>query len=151
MFVVLIIALTRNADGGKEPPPEFMAAVGLWFAGFGASAALTAIGLAKALRSGMRVWLGEGVNGARALLLFMLLVGFTGAVLIPLCLLLAAHDPGPDGGESGAFAIVAEALGFQLGAAVLILIVLDRLSRRVLADRPGKFGPKVPAVGKWDR
>ena len=33
---------------------------------------------------------------------------------------------------------------------LLIVLVLDRISRRIIADRPGKFGPKVPTVGKWN-
>jgi hypothetical protein len=33
---------------------------------------------------------------------------------------------------------------------LMILVVLDSISRRVVADRPGKFGPKVPTVGKWN-
>ncbi len=33
---------------------------------------------------------------------------------------------------------------------VIILLILDMISRRVIADSPGKFGPKVPTVGKWD-
>jgi hypothetical protein len=28
--------------------------------------------------------------------------------------------------------------------------ILDRISERVIADRPGKFGAKVPTVGKWN-
>jgi hypothetical protein len=37
----------------------------LWLGGFTASAALTAAGLVRAHRTGMRVWIGEGVNKAR--------------------------------------------------------------------------------------
>ena len=33
---------------------------------------------------------------------------------------------------------------------LVILLVLDWISRRVIADRTGKFGPKVPTVGKWN-
>jgi hypothetical protein len=33
---------------------------------------------------------------------------------------------------------------------VAILLVLDWLSRSVVADRPGTFSPRVPTVGKWD-
>ena len=149
MFVA--IALAPDAGGAKGPPPEFLAAALLWFAGFGTSAALTAAGLVKALRTGMRVWLGEGVNRARALLLGMLLVGFTVAVLIPLCALLAAHDPRPEDGRPIPAAMVAGFFACQFGGPVLILILLDWFSRRLLAKRPGKFGPKVPTVGKWDR
>jgi hypothetical protein len=31
-----------------------------------------------------------------------------------------------------------------------ILLVLDWVSRHIVADQPGKFGPKVPTVGKWE-
>jgi hypothetical protein len=29
-------------------------------------------------------------------------------------------------------------------------LILDWFARRIIADRPGKYGPKVPTVGKWD-
>jgi VanZ like family len=32
---------------------------------------------------------------------------------------------------------------------VAILVVLDMVGQRILADQPAKFGPKVPTVGKW--
>ena len=32
----------------------------------------------------------------------------------------------------------------------IIVLVLDRVSRHVIANRPGKFGPKVSTVGKWN-
>ena len=50
-------------------------------------------GLVRAYRSGMRVWVGEGVNQARTLLLGMLIVGFAVAVLGPMGVLLAAVAP----------------------------------------------------------
>ncbi len=53
----------------------------LWIGGFAGSAVLTALGLLAAYRSGMRVWIGEGVNRARTLFLGMLLVMFSFAVL----------------------------------------------------------------------
>ena len=121
----------------------------LGFAGFVASAILTAAGLVKAFRSGMRVWLGEGVNQARTLMVLMLLVGFTFGVLIPLCILLAAHGPLPVN-QRVAVVLTVGILVLQLGSPVLILLLVDWFSHRILADRPGKFGAKVPAVGKWD-
>jgi hypothetical protein len=151
MFVTIFtIILPGNAGRAEQPPPEFIAAAVLWLAGFVASSALTATGLVKAFRSGMRVWLGVGVNQARTLMLGMLLVGFTFAVLMPLCFLLAPHAPHPNDGQRGAPAVVAGVIACQFGAPVLILILVDWFSRRILADRPGKFGPKVPTVGKWD-
>ncbi len=120
--------------------------------GFAASAALTALGLLAAFRSGMRVWIGEGVNQARTLLLAMLLVGFTTVVLGPMCLFLIrrfprARDVDADG-SSGLLALFVFLFVMFIGP-VVILRVLDWFGRRVIADRPGKFGPKVPTVGKW--
>lgn len=151
--LLFVVAMLPRGPGSAEDAPPGVIAVGLlWFAGFAASAALTATGLLKALRSGMRVWIGEGVNRARTLLLGMLLVGFTAAVLFPLCVVIAAaHDPGADDGGRGAAVFIAGFVACQFVGPVLILVLLDWFSRRVLADRPGKFGPKVPAVGKWDR
>jgi hypothetical protein len=40
--------------------------------------------------------------------------------------------------------------GCLFGGPVVILVVLDQLSRHVVADTPGKFGPKEPTVGKWN-
>jgi hypothetical protein len=41
-------------------------------------------------------------------------------------------------------------LGCLFAGPVVILLALDRVSRHVIANRPGKFGPKVPTVGKWN-
>jgi hypothetical protein len=158
-FVLFATILAVGLSGGENLPPSgFFAAAMLWLAGFTASAALTATGLVKAFRSGMRVWIGEGVNQARTLMIGMLLVGFTFAWLSPLLYLsLVAHAPRPNDGERAAFegvwvavAMFAGFSAFFLGAAVVILLLVDWFSRRILADRPGKFGPKVPTVGKWD-
>jgi hypothetical protein len=50
--------------------------VPLWVGGFVVSSVFTALGLLEAYRSEMRVWIGEGVNQARTLLLGMLIVLF---------------------------------------------------------------------------
>ncbi|RUL86924.1 hypothetical protein [Tautonia sociabilis] len=149
MFVTLALAGATGWEG-DEPPPEFLVASLLSLAGFIASAALTAAGLIKALRSGMRVWLGEGINQARTLMLGMLLVGFTCTVLLPACVLILPGLAPSDGGRWQGVAAFAMMISFLFVAPVLILVLLDGLSRRILADRPGKFGPKAPTVGKWD-
>lgn len=41
--------------------------------------------------------------------------------------------------------------GCLFAGPVVIVLVLDRIGRQVIADCPGKFGPKVPTVGKWNR
>lgn len=150
-FVLMFVTVCNaSGEGGaSDPPHAFFAAALLWFAGFVASAILTAAGLVRAFRSGMRVWLGEGVNQARTLMVFMLLVGFTFGVLVPLCILLAAHGPVPVD-HRVAVVLTVGILVLQLGSPVLILLLVDWFSHRILADRPAKFGPKVPTVGKWD-
>jgi hypothetical protein len=147
MFVTIIIHVAL--DQGKEVPSASFAAMLFWFAGFMGSAGLTAAGLVKAYRSGMRVWIGEGINQARTLMLAMLIVGFTFAVLMPLCLLLASRDPRAGDGREVALVMLGF-IGCLFGGPVVILVVLDQLSRHVVADTPGKFGPKVPTVGKWN-
>jgi hypothetical protein len=153
-FATPIIVLNGRTAGQTAPemPPVFVASLQLWAAGYLLSAALTAAGLARAYRYGMRVWVGEGVNRARLLLLGMLLAGFTIGVLGPLGLWLAASAPfARDGGDvSRVTVVVATMLGLIFGGAICTLLVLDCLAHRVVADRPGKFGPKVPAVGKWN-
>ena len=71
-YFALLLALVpffAPARGGREVPAALMAALFaaelLWLGGFSLSAALTASGLLAAYRSGMRVWIGDGVNRAR--------------------------------------------------------------------------------------
>jgi hypothetical protein len=137
----------------KEPPempPAFLASLLLCLGGYSLSATLTAAGLVRAYRSGMRIWIGEGVNQARTLLLGMLIVGFTVAVLGPIAVWLAARVPNARASGDSPGAILGAVFGLTLGGPLVMLLILDRVCRRVVADRPGKFGPKVPMVGKWN-
>ncbi len=153
-FVLMLIVITVSAaskDDLRVLAPELATTMLLWTSGFTASAALTVSGLIKAYQTGMKVWIGEGVNQARTLLTAMLIVGFAFFVLIPLCVWLAAITPlKAEGGPVRAIAFVLGLFGCMFGGPLVIVIVLDRLSRRVVAERPGKFGPKVPTVGKWN-
>jgi hypothetical protein len=149
MFAVILAFAIIG--GRREVPPAFVAALLLGMYGFAASAAWTAAGLLAAYRSGMRVWIGEGVNQARTLMLGMLITAFTVGVLGPLTAWLAVGLPPVVDRQSTA--PVWFGLGFfgcMFGGPVVILIVLDWFSRRIVAERPGKFGPKVPTVGKWN-
>ena len=82
----------------------------------------------------------------------MLIVGFAVAVLGPMGAWLAASAP--HARDADDVVRVSMTVGVTLGLSflgpVVMLVVLDWLSRRVVADHPGKFGPKVPTVGKWD-
>ena len=145
MFATAILGRKQS-----EIPPAFLASLLLCMGGYLLSATLTAAGLVRAYRSGMRVWVGEGVNQARTLLLAMLIVGFAVAVLGPICVWLAVGVP--HASESGDH--LAVALGAMFGlmfvGPFVMLLILDSVCQRVVADRPGKFGPKVPTVGKWN-
>jgi hypothetical protein len=135
----------------KQPNNLLLALIAtelLWIVGFTASAVLTASGLWRAYRSGMRVWIGEGINRARTLLLGMLIVGFTFVVLVPLSLSLIGLPRSAT--KVGGVGLALAGGAVMYAGPVAILLILDRLSRRVVADCPGKFGPKVPAVGKWN-
>ena len=79
----------------------------------------------------------------------MLLVGFTGCVLIPWIASLMSAGAGPFN-ERSAIHLAGGMFGCMFVAPVIMLLLLDWISRRVVADRPGKFGPKVPTVGKWN-
>jgi hypothetical protein len=147
MFATISIPVAAGLR--REVPPAFVASMLLCMGGFLASAVLTASGLLKAYRSGMRVWVGEGVNQARTLLLGMLLVGFTLLVLMPIMLWLVGRFPRAGDSRDDDLAFLVLFFGCLLGAPVVILVLVDWLGRRVIADRPGKFGPKVPSVGKW--
>ncbi len=151
-FVLMFVSVTvfKAAVGRGEVPPAFAVSVLLWLGSFSVSAALTASGLLTAYRSGMRVWIGEGVNRARTLLLGMLVVGFTVVVLGPMCIWLSGRFPRASDSRGGDLATGLAFFGCMFAGPVIILLVLDRVSRRVIADRPGKFGPKVPTVGKWN-
>jgi hypothetical protein len=98
----------------------------------------------------MRMWIGQGVNQARTLMLGMLIVAFTFAVLVPGLLSLTAIVPRAGGGAAGAGVLLAATLALMLGGPIVMLMILDWLCRHVVTDRPGKFGPKVPTVGKCD-
>ncbi len=148
MFATLAITVAEGIE--RDPPPAFIAAVLLWIGGFTASAALTAAGLVKAFRTGMRVWIGEGVNQARTLMLGLLVVGFVFFVLGPMLLWIVGLAPRASDSHNSVLPILLGLYGCMIGGSVLILVVLDWLSRRVVADRPGKFGAKVPTVGKWN-
>jgi hypothetical protein len=148
MFATVILAAAVDPRRA-ELLPASMAAMLLCMGGFLVSALLTASGLLKAYRSGMRVWVGEGVNQARTLLLSMLLVGFTLLVLMPMMLWLVGRIPRASDSRHDNLALLLMFLGCLIGAPLVILAIVDWLGRRVIADRPGKFGPKVPSVGKW--
>lgn len=148
MFLSLAVFVSeRNRPG---PLPAFLTAAMCWLGGFLLSSAWTCWGMATAWRSGMRVWIGEGVNRARTLLLSMLIVSFTFAVLIPWCMILVALAPVAASARGEESPILLTMFAWIFGGPVGILLVLDAVARRVVADRPGKFGPKVPTVGKWD-
>jgi hypothetical protein len=121
----------------------------LWMGGHTLSAVFTAAGLVKAYRTGMRVWIGEGVNQARTLMLGMLIESFTFVILGPLCFLVGRH-PSAGGSNDADLPFLIGLMVSTLAGPIAILLVLDWLSRRVVADRPGKFGPKAPTVGKWN-
>jgi hypothetical protein len=148
MFVS--IAVFASAKQGPEVPPAFIASVLFGIAGFTLSAALTALGLLMAYRSGMRVWIGEGVNQARTLLMGMLVVGFAFVALGPMCVWLVGRVERASDSRGGDVLSLPAFFGCMFAGPVVILIVLDWIGRRVIADRPGKFGPKVPTVGKWN-
>ena len=154
MTAVAFIFVTVFTVGKNSPqmPQAIMVSVLLSMVGWLISAISTASGLVRAYRSGMRVWVGEGVNQARTLLLGMLIVGFAVAVLGPMGAWLAAVAPHARDSDDVIRVSVTVGAMFCLMfiGPVVMLLVLDWLSRRVVADRPGKFGPKVPTVGKWD-
>jgi hypothetical protein len=122
----------------------------LWVSGFTLSVVLTAAGLVKAYRTRRRVWIGEGVNQARTLLMGMLIVAFTFVVIGPMCIRLAPSLPRQNGTPGPELQFLLGLLVSMFAGPVAMLLVLDWLSRRVVADRPGKFGPKVSTVGKWN-
>lgn len=146
MFVVIAQAYANHED--QHVPAAFVTAILLWLAGFGASAALTAAGLVKAFRSEMRVWIGEGINQARTLLMSMLIAGFALLVMMPTFVFLPGILPRPAAQSEPGLLFTTGFLGCLFGAPVAILVILDLLARRIVAAHPGKFGPKVPSVGK---
>ena len=153
-LIFALVPFFAPARAGREVPSGLMASLIaselFWMGGFSLSAALTASGLLAAYRSGMRVWIGEGVNRARTLLLGMLIVGFVLLVLGPMCLWLCGRFPRASESRAIDLPPLLGLYSCLFGGPVVILVILDRVSRRVVADRPGKFGPKVPTVGKWN-
>ncbi len=148
MFATMAVFAAAKQEG--EVPSAFVAAFLSAAGGFSLSAALTALGLMEAYRSGMRVWIGEGVNQARTLLMAMLVVVFTFVVLGPICVWICGRFPRAADSRGDDLAMSLAFFGCLFVGPVVILVVLDWIGRRVIADRPGKFGPKVPTVGKWN-
>jgi len=150
-FVLMFIPVLQVAIAGKpaELPSSFIAATLFCMFGFTISAVLTALGLLEAYRSEMRVWIGEGVNQARTLLTGMLIVGFAFVAIGPLAVWMTTRFSRATDGRAGETLGLMALLGCMFVGPVVILLILDGIGRRVIADRPGKFGPKVPAVGKW--
>jgi len=77
-----------------------------------------------------------------------LIVAFTFLVLGPFCFSLPRM--GSSGNESNIRGFLITMGGVMIGGPILLLIALDRISRHVVADTPGKFGPKAAALGKWE-
>ena len=150
MFFAAAILEAVQHGRSKEIPVPAMIAMLLWMSGFFLAAVLTAVGLVQAYRSGMRVWIGEGINQARTLLLGMLIVGFTCLVLFPLCVWLSASAPRAVDGDKNIVPFMIGLWLLMFGGPVALLVTLDRFTRLVVADQPAKYGSKVPAVGKWD-
>jgi hypothetical protein len=148
-LMFISVAFFPDPKEGGEVPSWFVAAALSGMGGFTVSAALTALGLLAAYRSGMRVWIGEGVNRARTLFTGMLVVGFTFAVLGPAFIWLVGRIPWAGGSRVDLLGSLVF-LGCLIVGPLVIVLVLDWISGRVIADRPGKFGPKVPTVGKWN-
>ncbi|AMV40184.1 hypothetical protein [Planctomyces sp. SH-PL62] len=147
-FVLGVINVTVVHDRGM--PAGAGTAMLLAPCGFLAALTLTAAGLVMAIRSGLRIWIGEGMNQARTLLLGLLILLFTVFGIGPLLVLLSANIDRNSGPGIGAFISWVGLLAATFAGPIAILIVLDRISRRVLASHPGTYGPKVPSLKKWD-
>jgi hypothetical protein len=147
-IVFAVFYLEVVSKGRSDPPPAFVAAILSWIASFALSAAWTASGLLAAYRSEMKVWIGEGLSQARLLLLGMLLAGLalTMFALTSLWIVGKLLRVSDEKSYDIIFIIIFICSFFCCGG---VLPLLDWLAPRILADRPGKFGPKVPAVGKW--
>lgn len=148
-MIFLTLSLGSSVGGRFEASPAFVTSILLWVASFTASAALTASGLLAAYRSGMKVWIGEGLNQARMLLLGMLLAGLAFGMVVPMGLWIVGRLLRVGDSRSYDLLFFILFVGWFAGSFAL-LPVLDWLSPTVVADRPGKFGPKVPTVGKWN-
>ena len=94
--LVLLIAVGIPGMNQPEMPSAFFISLLIALCGHVLSAVLTATGVMGAYWADMRIWVGEGVNRARLLLLAMLLVAFTFAVIGPGCVLLTT-SPAPGG------------------------------------------------------
>ena len=148
-FMFVALYLDRFAERPREAPPAFIAAIVLWIVSFTVSATLTASGLLVAYRTGMKVWIGEGLNQARMLLLGMLLAGLALGMMVTMSLWIVGRLLHASDGRSNDLFFFILFFGWLFGS-FAVLPVLDWLSPSVLSDHPGKFGPKVPTVGKWN-
>lgn len=151
-FTVFVVGAMNITILKQQTLPSWaLMALLLFTLGLLTSTLLTATGLFKALRSKMRVWIGEGMNQARTLLLVLLIEVFTLCVLISLIAAVIAGVPGlgedPRSTPFGWFGLLGFLGGMWWGSA-FILLGLDWIAGRVLAKEPGKFGAKSPTLGK---
>ncbi len=79
----------------------------------------------------------------------MLVVAFAFAVLGPMLVWLIGRIP-PGGNHRFNYLDFLVLVGCMFVGPIVILVVLDMVGQRILADQPAKFGPKVPTVGKWN-
>jgi hypothetical protein len=153
-FAVMFISLFGYPLSHENPAmmQAFATATVSGVGGFMVSAILTALGVLAAYCANMRIWIGEGVNQARALLTAMLIVLFVVAVLGPICVWLAGISPRANdrGSQIQQWLVLSILFGSMFVGSLGILLAVDRIGPRVIAERPGKFGPKVPTVGKWN-
>jgi hypothetical protein len=148
-MVWVSLAIFPRTNDASEVLPAIVPSLLLSIGAFTLSAVTTASGLFSAYRADMRVWIGEGVNQIRTLLMHMLIVAFTFGVLGPLSVWLSTRLARARDSRADDPLTLLPFVGCLLVGPPGILVVLDVLSRRVIANRPGKFGAKVPAVGKW--
>ncbi len=148
--LMFLVAFAFAPIAEEAPPPAgFVAAGILGLVSFTVSAVLAASGVWAAYRSGMRVWIGEGANRARTLLLSMLIIGLIYGYILPMCFWLVSLALDHRGDQNVSAVLFVLCVGSVLIGPLVVLLVLDAIARRVIAETPSKFGKAVSAVGKW--
>ena len=148
MFAITNVEMRVEAQEGKpmagpnkQPPGTFMTAVFVVFVGMGASACVSGFAVVSALRHGLKVWVGSRVNRAKLVLAGAILTWVTAITLVVTLVALATLP------KAGLTPVQLHLMSFTLllGIPVSILVLLEALQRRIVAQTPTDCWGQLPS------
>ncbi len=167
----------RGPNAGPEMPPEVMACVGMWIMSFVAATLLTILSVVSAWYRRVKVWISGSISDSRRQnewpprpsirrrpgenRLMLMLVGsgaglFVVLFLIGIMLLFSGIDgmqrQAQNGNNQGAAVLFVGVVGvgMPIVSAFLILIVGERILRRIAASSPTECWPGEELIADTD-